>query len=502
MKKFNFNKIHPVIPENQRFQTKTKEEKIFKRFKREDCIFKPGYNGVHFIGIGGIGVSALARLFLTRGIKVSGSDISDSEIIFDLRKMGANIFLGHKEENLEDDTELVIYSPAVPHNNPEFQKARKLNIVLKSYPEALGAVMSEFKETIAVSGTNGKTTTTSLSGLILENAGFDPTVIVGSKLKNWNGNLRVGASDYFLTEACEYKRAMLNLNPKIIVLTNIEEDHLDYYKDLDDIKSSFLEYVMKLPSYGTLIFNQDDEASREISELCKIKKFSYSVFENSAANLTTKNILQESGRQSFNLVFNGKDLGKFEMFVPGLFNIYNALAASSLALSLGIDSAKIRETLKDFRGAWRRFEIIGEKNGAIIISDYAHHPTAVRETIKGAKNFYPDKRILVVFQPHHQDRTKKLFNDFVESFYGADHVILSEIYEVAGREKNEEKISSLDLAKAMQQNGFQNVSFAENIFKAKEIVEKKLRDFDVVLIMGAGDIYKIANEITAPDERP
>lgn len=455
------------------------------------------FKKIHFIGIGGIGVSALARLFLARGALVGGSDISESEIVSDLKRMGANIFLGHKEENLDNNTDLVVYSPAVPEDNPEFQKAKKLNIVLKSYPEALGMVMAGFKKTIAVSGTNGKTTTTALSGLILENAGRDPTVVIGSKLKNWGGNLRVGG-DYFITEACEYKRAMLNLNPKIIVLTNIEEDHLDYYKDLEDIKSAFAEYVKKLPSDGILIFNKNDKASCEVAEFSKVKKLSYTIkvgratsdFGN-ASDLTAKNVLQENGKQSFNLVFQGKDLGMFEIFIPGLFNIYNALAASLLALSLKIDAEKIRETLKDFRGAWRRFELVGEKNGTLIISDYAHHPTAIRETIKGAKKFYPDKKILVVFQPHHQDRTKKLFNDFVESFDEADEVILSEIYEVAGREKDEEKISSLDLVKAIQKNGFKNISFAENLQKTKEMIKSKLNDFDIVLIMGAGDIYKI-----------
>lgn len=457
------------------------------------------FKKIYFIGIGGIGVSALARLFLARGARVSGSDISESEIISDLKKMGANIFLGHKEENLENDTEFIIYSSAVPENNPEFQKAKKLNIILKSFPEALGQVMSEFKETIAVSGTNGKTTTTALSGLILENAGCDPTVVIGSKLKKWSGNLRIGKSDYFITEACEYKRAMLNLNPKIIVLTNIEEDHLDYYKDLQDIKSAFSEYVKKLPYDGMLIFNQDDEASREISESSNVQKLSYQLGGDASkletTDLIARDILQESGRQSFNLVFQGKDLGIFEIFVPGLFNIYNALAASLFALALGINAEKIRETLKNFRGAWRRFEIIGERNGALLISDYAHHPTAIRETIKGAKKFYPNKKILAVFQPHHQDRTKKLFDDFVESFDGAHEVILSEIYEVAGREKDEKKISSSDLVKAIQKNGFKNISFAENLQKTKEMIESKLSDFDIVLIMGAGDIYKIAENL-------
>lgn len=453
------------------------------------------YTKIHFIGIGGIGVSAVAKLCLESGKIISGSDIADSEIISDLRKLGAEIFLSHNEFNLKNDMDLIVYSPAVPRDNPELLKAENLKIPFKSYPEILGAIMEEFKEKIAVSGTNGKTTTTFLVGLIMEHAGFDPTVIVGGKAREWGGNLKTGKSkEYFIAEACEYKRSMLNLNPKIIILTNIYEDHLDYYKNIEDIKSAFIEYIKKLPQDGLLIYNADDKVSKEIADSFEIPKLSYAI--NSGADLKSVNIVQESGRQSFDLIWKGNIIHGFRIFIPGIFNIENSLAASLLALKLGITPKIIKETLKNFHGVWRRFEKIGEVGKTIIISDYAHHPAAIKETLEGAKNFYPGKKILVVFQPHQKDRTIKLFNEFVDSLSYADEAIISEIYSVEGRNEAVREISSKDIVNAIREKykSF-SVSYSKNLEDAENLISEKISDFDIVLIMGAGDIYKIADNL-------
>lgn len=455
------------------------------------------YQKIHFIGIGGIGVSAVARLCFSLGKEVSGSDAAESINTRELKKLGVNIFIGHSESNLSEDVNLVVYSPAVQSDNLELKKARSQNILCKSYPEILGKIMEEFSDSIAVSGTNGKTTTTALTGLILEKAGFDPTVIVGGKVLEWGGNLRIGKNKkYFIAEACEYKRAIDNLRPKNIVLTNIEEDHLDYFKDLEDIKSAFRDYVSKMPESGILAYNADDAVSAEIALTAPVKKIGYSV-KSAEAGLFAANIIKENGKQIFDLIYKGKNLGKFEIHIPGIFNIYNCLAASLISLELGVSPEIIKEVLYNFKGTWRRFERMGEINGSVIVSDYAHHPTAVKQMIAGAKEFYPGKKILAVFEPHQKDRTIKLFDDFAGSFSEADEAIISEIFSVEGRNDAERDISSLDLVEAIRKKypSFK-ISYSKNPEEAKKMILEKISGFGVILIMGAGNIYKTAEELT------
>jgi len=485
---------------------------------------------VHLIGIGGIGISALARLFLQKGVQVSGSDATKSEITDEIAKLGVKVFIGHKKENVPTDVDIVVFSPAILSDNSEFLTAQKIGAILKNYPEMLGILMDDYFG-IAISGTNGKTTTTSLIGLMLESAGMDPSVIVGGRVRIWDGNFRSGKNKYFVAEACEYRRHMLNLNPKAIILTNIEEDHLDYYKDLQDIKSAFSDYIKKLKSNNLLIYNADDKNILDILKNSQAKKISYGT--KSPADLTAQNIKKEIGAQKFNLVWQGKNLGELKIFVPGDFNIYNFLAASALSLSLGADIGSIKKVCKKFHGTWRRFEKVGEFKDRPIISDYAHHPTAVQKTIEAAKEFYPHtyqqkkltkdfhkhpttqmkkngdvdvgvgvyspSKVLVVFQPHQQNRTRMLFDDFVKSFQGADGLILSEIYQVEGREEEKEKISSKDLLKAIKKTSLRlrpkNLFYAKNKEEALKILKRNVLNYDAVIVMGAGDIYQIANKL-------
>lgn len=450
---------------------------------------------IHFVGIGGIGTSAIAKMFLKQGKTITGSDLSNSEIIEELKKRGMKIKLGHNQKNLSDDCELLIYSPAVPLNNPERQKAKKLKIRQLSYPQILGEI-SKTKWTIAISGTNGKSTTTALIGLIMKAAGFDPTVIVGSKVQTFDENFEGGKGQYFVVEGCEWKANMLNLSPRLIVLTNIEEEHLDYYKNLDNIIKTFRQFVAKLPVNGILVINNDDKNSKKIKpKIYPSQLITYGI--QNRAQVMAKDIKVKEGKQIFTLYNQNKNSGQIILKVPGLFNIYNALAAITVALSLGVKMEIIKKTLADFKGIWRRFEIIGKTKGALIISDYAHHPTAIRETIKAAKDFYPQRRIMAVFQPHHHHRTKVLFDDFVSSLDKADLIILAEIYAVAGREKNKEhKISSKDLVESIKKRDLifrkqRTVFYAPNLQKTKELIEKYVCPNDLVLLMGAGDIYTI-----------
>lgn len=450
---------------------------------------------IHFVGIGGIGISAIAKKFLLEKKDVTGSDQTNSFIIVDLMRLGAQIKIGHDSNNLPQETELLIYSASVPDKNPERTKASKFGVQQMSYPEILGELTRHKKNSITISGNKGKTTTTLLTGLILEKAGFDPEVVVGGYLKEWQGNYRPGSSDYLVAEACEWKAHMLNTQPKMIILTNIEADHLDYYKNLENIISAFQEYVNKLPSDGLLVINNDDLNSKKLNKPSCIV-LTYGLKD--GADLIAKNISIENGQQLFEMIYQGKSIGNFQMSVPGRYNIANALAASLLALSQGVKPQIINKVLSGFRGSWRRFEILGKYKGALVVSDYAHHPSAVSQALAAAKEFYPDKRLVLAFHPHHHHRTKSLFNDFVKSFDQADLLILNEIYRVTGRDEiGDEEVSSLDLVKAVedrdQSAGRKRiVLFGKNLAETKELILENIKEGDLLIVMGAGDLYLVA----------
>lgn len=467
------------------------------------------YKKIHFVGAGGIGVSALAKWSILDSVKVSGSDAAQSEITDELQKMGARIFtppkagqVGHKKENVPPDADLIIYSDAAPKDNPE----RKNKILQKSYYEVLGDITRQ-KKTIAVSGTNGKSTTTAMLGKILIDAGLDPTVIVGSKFKDFKyGNFHPGGGDYFVVEACEHNAHMLNLVPEYIVLTNIEADHLDFYKNLENILEHFGRYVARIPKSGFLIYNADDKNTAKLSTIgyptSNGRKISYGVEE--SADFRFENRAVENGAQKFDFLMEGRAMGELELQVPGLFNVYNAMAAAAMAYSLGVDFGKIKKSLAAFGGLWRRFEFIGKYKGAPVISDYGHHPTAIRATILAAREFYPERRVVLAFEPHQHHRTRALFADFTRAFDDADVVILSEIYNVAGRVSAADKnISSKKLSEAIVKywetdedtKREREMIYCENLAETETALRKNVKKKDIVIIMGAGDIYKVAEKI-------
>lgn len=447
---------------------------------------------VHFIGIGGIGISAAAKLFLTLEKKVSGSDVIDSDMTRDLEKRGAKIFLGHAAEQVPKDSDLVIYSAAIQELNPERCRVKELGIRELSYPQFLGEMSRHFK-TIAVSGTNGKSTTTAMLGLILESAGLDPTVIVGSSVPGFPmGNLRVGKSEFFVVEACEYRANMLNIDPEMIVLTNIEEDHLDFYRDLDHIRETFQIFVDKMKGRGLVVWNTDD---RESQKLTMDKSVTYGMQQPAVYAATGRRV--EEGRQ-FVMVSQGEDvLGELTLQVPGAFNVMNALAAISAAMEIGVSFEVCAKTLAEFKGIWRRFERVGKFGGAEVISDYGHHPTAIRDTVEAAREFFPGRRIVLCFQPHQHSRTKELFNEFVQSLQTADVVVVPEIYKVVGRtEKEEKEISSRDIVDRVKE-----MDASKEIFYTADLdgAEMKLREIarkdDVLIIQGAGDVDEVARTL-------
>lgn len=427
------------------------------------------YKKIHFVGIGGIGMSALARYYMNEGAIVSGSDGADSQILRDLENEGASIFIGHSEENVSDDINLLVYTVAIPSDNPELLKGLDLNnkntCKVLTYAQALGE-MSKEKKVIAVCGTHGKTTTTAMTFNALRSAGLDVSMIVGS-LIDYAGrktNYVHGSSNWIIIEACEYRRSFMNYNPEIIIITNIEADHLDYYKDLNEIESAFQDFVNKLPENGELICHKE--------EYDKIN------FD--------KNLDGKINADNF-------DLEDIDLQVGGIHNRKNAQLVMSLGQALSLDDKKIREGLKSFTGTWRRGEYKGQYFDMECFDDYAHHPSEVRATLQGFREKFPDKKITVAFMPHLYSRTKLLFEDFTESFYDADEVIILPIY--AARENFDPSISSDMLVHAIQNKERQN----KNIKVTSLSSINALRDYmsihgnknSIFITMGAGDIYKV-----------
>lgn len=439
---------------------------------------------IHFIGIGGIGVSALARYYLKMGHRVSGSDLVETEITKALNKDGAKIYIGtHRALNIKKDIDLVVYTLATEKDNPELKKAKRLKIKTKSYPQALGELTKKYF-TIAISGTHGKSTTTAMTAILLKEAGLDPTVLIGTKLKEFgDSNCRVGKSKYLVIEADEYGGAFLNYWPKIIILTTIEKEHLDYFKSKKRILNTYKNYILHLPKEGILIANKDDKNISKVLSRLKNQKFKIKGY---------------SLRQKEKVLKTKKTLK-----IPGTHNISNALAVFTLGKVLGIKEKTILKALSKYKGAWRRFEILKVNLGGercTLISDYAHHPTEIKATLQAVREKFGKKRIILVYQPHQYQRTKLLFNDFVKSFDEADYLILNEIYGVAGREKGN-LVSSKDLAKAVSRRWSKNAKCQMSNVKTVEFIKEQsqilkrlsriVEKGDVLIVMGAGDIYNL-----------
>ena len=449
------------------------------------------FKNIHCIGIGGIGLSAIAEILLSRGYNVSGSDMKESDITTHLAQKGARIFLGHKAENVEK-ADMLIYSAAVAADNPEMVRAAERGIPVMSRAEILGVLMDEYKSSIAVSGTHGKTTTTSMVSLILDNAAYDPTILVGGNLAEIGGNVRVGESEYFVTEACEYVDSFLSLRPNIEIILNIDSDHLDYFKDIDHIVSSFDKFAKLVPETGTIIaYDANPFVNRVIKDLDNVVTFGL----NEHCNYCASDIVfNENGLPQFTVLKDGEALQKVQLAVPGEHNMLNALAAFACCHTLGVNSEIIAETLAKFKGTQRRFDIVGTTaKGVKIVDDYAHHPTEIKATLSACKNI-PHNKLWCLFQPHTYTRTIALFDEFAESFDEADVLMLAEIY--AAREKNIYKISSLQLADKIKEiRPEKDVTFMGTLEEIADYVYENAEHGDLVITMGAGDIYKVGEMI-------
>jgi UDP-N-acetylmuramate--alanine ligase len=428
---------------------------------------------VHFIGIGGIGISAIARMMLHSGKIVTGQDMQEGEIVEELKKLGLGIKIGQSYENIPKDTDLIVYTIAIDTYDPEL--AKKINeqkdIPIRSYPEMLG-IISRDKYTIAVSGTHGKTTTTAMIAKILGDSGKDPTMIVGSLVKNKDGsrsNFVAGNSDLLVVEACEYRRSFLNINPKVLVITNIDSDHLDYYKDIEDIKNAFHEMALKIPSDGFVVCNPDDANITDVVKDIKTKVINWQEYFDKEVKLK----------------------------IPGIHNKKDAAAAVAVAGILGISKIDAEKYLAEFPGTWKRFEFRGKlSQGSLLYDDYAHHPTEIVATLEGFRELYPKEdnwKVTIIFQPHLFSRTKLLLDDFAKSFADADEVLILPIY--YAREVDDGTISSEILANEINRNTNNSKAFSsfEELEKYIEGELLNMGEKDIIITMGAGEASKVGD---------
>lgn len=450
---------------------------------------KPSH--VHFIGIGGISMSGLAAILLKEGFVVSGSDSHESELTDRLQAAGARIAYQQAAENITDGINVVVYTAAIHPSNPEYAAAVAKKIPLLTRAQLLGQMMKNYKIPICVSGTHGKTTTTSMAAHILMAADMDPTISVGGILPLIKGNYRIGGNDTFLMEACEYTNSFLSFFPKISIILDIDADHLDFFKDLDDIRHSFRKFAELLPDDGVLIINADDPACKMITKglTCKIITYSMSNKGEYTADLVT---YDKRGNASFRALYKGNPIGNFSLQVPGQHNVSNALAAIALARELGIDAATIENGFESFHGTNRRFEYKGKmKCGATVIDDYAHHPTEIKATLHTAERV-PHETIWCVFQPHTYTRTKALLPQFAEALSIADHVVLADIY--AARELDIYGVSSRDLQAEIQKLGT-DCDYFPSFEEIEDFLRANVKDGDLVITMGAGNIVQVGEDL-------
>ncbi len=442
---------------------------------------------IHFIGIGGTGMSGIAEILKGLGFNIQGSDLQKTVYTERLEAIGIKVFYGHREDNVKG-ADLVVVSTAIKEDNVEYKQAKRLKIPIVKRGEMLAELM-RMRYGIAVSGTHGKTTTTAMAASVLNEAGLDPTVIIGGILQKTNSNAIPGKSKFLVAEADESDKSHLNLSPVFAIITNIDLDHLDFYKGLEDIKQTFVEFANKVPFFGSVIINKDDLNCRSIIPLLKKRVVSYGFSGDS--DYVIYDVKKGSGFYSFKVKERGNYLGEFKIVVPGRFNILNATAVICLGRELNIPSERIKKGLEGYTGTKRRCEVVGSNKGLKVISDYAHHPVEIKSTLSGLRDFYQTEKILVVFQPHRYTRTKALFNDFVNCFPEFADIILLPIYPAG--EKPIAGVSSEKLCKGIKQKGLR-CQFFNNVDNLFNFLKKEKDNYQIIAFLGAGVIDKYARE--------
>ncbi len=443
---------------------------------------------IHFVGIGGSGMSGIAEVLINLGYKVSGSDLKETEVTKRLADLGGRIFIGHYKDNV-NEVHVVVTSTAVDKNNVEVKEAERRNIPVIPRAEMLAELM-RLKYAVAVAGTHGKTTTTSMVAWVLAKGGLDPTVVVGGRFNNIGGGAKLGNGEYLVAEADESDGSFLKLTPTIAIVTNIDNDHLDYYGNLDSIKEAFVQFVNKIPFYGCAILCNDDVNLKSIYGRIKRKYFTYGI--NTPSDFLARNIKYGKFGSEFDVEQKGKKLGRVQLSIPGVHNISNALSSIVCGLELGIDFSYIAEALKDFQGVKRRLEVIGKEKEILIIDDYGHHPTEIQSTLLTIRKTWPKRRIISIFQPHRYTRTRDLYEKFGESFGNADMVKLLDIYPAG--EKPLPGVKATLILESIKRNG-KDVRYFSSDDDLKKDLFNVLRPDDIVVTLGAGDVWKIGKSL-------
>ncbi len=444
---------------------------------------------LHFVGIGGIGMSGIAEILIDQGFKVTGSDKAASDNTERLQSLGAKISIGHDAKNLEPDVDALVYSSAVTPDNPEVMEAQKRKLPVIRRAEMLAEVM-RLKYGIGIAGTHGKTTTTSMVSLVLMEGGVDPTVIVGGRLHGLAGsNARLGKGEFIVVEADEFDRSFLSITPTIAVLTTLETDHLDTYRDLDDIKGAFIQFASKVPFYGSVVLCLDEPALQDIMPKIKKKIITYGL--NGQADLQAVDIIHKQNTSKFLVLHANKELGVVEIQIPGKHNIQNALAAIAVGLELKVPFEKIKTGIEKFTGVFRRWEVKADVNGITVVDDYAHHPTEIKVTLAGAKSGWR-RRVVCVFQPHLYSRTRDFYEDFGRAFSNADVLVLTDVY--PAREEPIQGVTGELIANAAKSFGHKNVNYIPDKKNVPDFLMKKKQPGDIIITMGAGDIWRFGEE--------
>ena len=443
---------------------------------------------IHFIGIGGIGMSGIAELLHNQKFNITGSDLTQSTNVDRLQKLNIEIFIGHKAENI-NESDIVVYSDAIPKDNCELIEAKKQNIMCYSRAKMISQLAKLKTSTVAISGTHGKTTTTSMIGSILKDSELDPTIIVGGVVKSINTNSVLGEGDIFVVEADEYNRSLLELNPTIALINNIDLEHVDCYKDIDDLKRTFLEFTSSIPFYGAVSICKDSENAASLIESIDKPIFTYGI-KSKDVDFRAEDIVQENGKTTFNLITKNKKY-PISINLPGQYNVLNALGAISIATIMNIPIDKITTSLNGFDGVKRRFDIKTHSEELTIIDDYGHHPVEVESVIKAIKDNW-DRRLVVAFQPHLYSRTAQFYKEFAQSLLSADSVLVTEIF--ASRESMNESINSEKIVEEMKNLGHKSVSNTtlENLIND---IESNYEKGDIILMIGAGNIWRYCDPL-------
>lgn len=444
---------------------------------------------IHFVGIGGIGMSGIAEVLLNMGYEVSGSDRNPSDITAHLKKMGARIFKGHQASHVEG-ADVLVYSSAVTVDNVEVQEALRMKIPVIKRAEMLAELM-RLKYGIAISGTHGKTTTTSLTGAILTEAGLDPTLIIGGKVRSLKSNAKLGKGDYLVAEADEYDRSFLKLIPTIAVITNIDRDHMECYQDFDDLKNAFLTFVNKVPFYGKVIVCLDNPGVQEILNQIQRRVETYGF--SSQADIVARDLQHTETGVKFAVDYHHQPLGEIQMQIPGAHNVLNALASIGVGLELDVPFPKMKNALEEFTGVSRRFEIKARVNDIIIVDDYAHHPAEIEASLRGARESWPKRRIVAVFQPHLYSRTRDFYKEFARAFFNADVLIVTDVY--PAREAPIEGVSGELIAETAKRMGHKQVFYIAKKEDIPEKIEPLVQPGDMIVTIGAGSIWTVNDRI-------